>query len=127
MSKKVYVLDGSRFATLTEAAAEFKRVLGLAAPWNGNLDAFNDFLHGGFGTPEEGFVLTWRHSELSRQRLGYVETLKWLEDRVQHCHPSNVASFRERIASARRGEGETLFDMLVEIIRDHEDIELRLE
>jgi hypothetical protein len=126
-TKKVYALDGTRFSTLAECAAEFTRVLGLTTPWSGHLDAFNDFLNGGFGTPDEGFILFWQHSDISRQRLGYGETLRWLEDRVQHCHPSNVASFQERIVSARRGEGETLFDTLVEIIRDHDDIELRLE
>ena len=126
-TKKVYVVDGSQFTTLAEAAAEFTRVLGITPPWNGNLDAFNDFLRGGFGTPAEGFILTWQHSEISRQRLGYNETLNWLEERVQVCHPSNVAHFHERIAAARRQEGETLFDTLVAIVRDHEDIELKLE
>ena len=87
-TKKVYTVDGSRFSTLAECAAEFTRVLGLTMPWNGNLDAFNDFLRGGFGTPDDGFILTWRHSEISRERLGYGETLLWLEERVHHCHPS---------------------------------------
>jgi hypothetical protein len=126
-TKKVYTVDGSRFSTLAECAAEFTRVLGLTVPWNGNLDAFNDFLRGGFGTPDEGFVLIWRLSDLSKQRLGYGETLRWLEARVHHCHPSNVAHFQERIAVARRQEGETLFDTLVAIVCDHKDIELRLE
>jgi hypothetical protein len=126
-TKKVYTVDGSRFSTLTECAAEFTRVLGLTMPWNGNLDGFNDFLCGGFGTPDEGFILAWQHSNISRQRLGYGETLHWLEEGVRHCHPSNVAHFQERIAAARRQEGETLFDTLLAIVRDHEDIELRLE
>jgi hypothetical protein len=126
-TKKVYVVDGSRFSTLGECAAEFTRVLGLTMPWDGNLDAFNDFLRGGFGTPDEGFILTWRRSDISRQRLGYGETLHWLEERVHHCHPSNVAHFQEQITIARRQDGETLFDTLVATVRDHEDIELRLE
>ncbi len=126
-TKTVYVLDGNRFSTLAECALEFTRVLGLTIPWNGNLDAFNDFLHGGFGTPDEGFILIWQHSDISRQRLGYVETLHWLEERVHHCHPSNVTHFQEWIAAARRQEGETLFDTLVAIIRTHEDVELGLE
>lgn len=126
-TKKIYVVDGNRCSTLAETATEFTSVLGLTMPWTGNLDAFNDFLNGGFGTPDEGFVLVWQKSDISRLRLGYGETLRWLEDRVQHCHPSNVASFRDRIESARFGKGVTLFDTLVEIIRDHDDIELRLE
>src|SRR3954465_11766726 len=108
-SREVYIVEGSRFSPLAECAAEFTRVLGLTLPWNGNLDAFNDFLRGGFGTPDEGFVLRWQHSDISRQQLGYGETLHWLEERVHNCHPSNVAHLQERIAAARRQEGETLF------------------
>jgi hypothetical protein len=125
--RKTFVIDGIRFATLAEGAAEFTRALELTMPWNGNLDAFNDFLNGGFGTPDDGFVLIWRNSEISRERLRYAETLRWLEERVHNCHPSNVAHFQDRILAAQRREGETLFDTLVAIIRDHDDIELRLE
>jgi hypothetical protein len=126
-SKREYTVDGGRFDTLGQAAEEFTRTLGWTMPWNGNLDAFNDFLREGFGTPDEGFVLIWRNSTLSRERLGYGKTIKWLEERVRNCHPTNVPAMQERLAAARRGEGQTLFDTLVEIIRDHEAVELRLE
>lgn len=124
--KKNYTVDGSRFSTLAEAAVEFTQALGLTTPWNGNLDAFNDILHGGFGTPEEGFVLTWQHANISRQKLGYAETLLWLKKCLSHCHPSNVPDIQNRILAASRQEGKTLFDILVSIIEDHKDIELRL-
>lgn len=68
-----------------------------------------------------------RQSETSRQRLGYNETLRWLENRVQHCHPSNVLEFKRRISEAQARTAKTLFDMLVEIICQHKEIELRLE
>ena len=38
--------------------------------WGRNLDAFNDILRGGFGTPEVGFTLVWRNAHTSQQRLG---------------------------------------------------------
>jgi hypothetical protein len=133
--KKEYVVDGARFDTLADAAAEFTRVLGLTMPWQGNLDAFNAFLRGGLGTPEDGFVLVWRGSAVSRERLGCGETIKWLEERAQNCHPTNVPIMKQRLAEARQGKGQTLFDMLVEIIRDHgpggeeaeDQVDLRLE
>ena len=43
ITKKIYVVDGNKFATLVEAATEFTQALGLTMPWSGNLDAFNDF------------------------------------------------------------------------------------
>jgi hypothetical protein len=125
--KKIYIVDGRKFTTLAAAATEFTRVLELTVPWNGNLDAFNDFLNGGFGTPDEGFILIWRNSDVSRQQLGHGETLRWLEGRVHKCHPSNVPRLQAQIAAAQQQAGETLFDMLVEIVRDHENIKLRLE
>jgi hypothetical protein len=35
------------------------------------------------------------------------------------CHPSNRADIEARIDSARRGEGPTLFDETIDIIRDY--------
>ncbi|MEH0825904.1 hypothetical protein [Micromonospora sp. CPCC 205714] len=35
------------------------------------------------------------------------------------CQPSHRASVEARIRNAEHGQGPTLFDMIVEIIRDH--------
>jgi hypothetical protein len=95
--------------------------------WRGNLDAFNDMLAGGFGTPDDGFILIWRNSAISKEKLGYAETVEWYEIMIQHCHPSNVKAITQRLEHARDNVGYTLFDKLVEIINDHKNIELRLE
>jgi RNAse (barnase) inhibitor barstar len=67
---KVYEIDGRDFATLEEFYDVIGRVLIPGATWGHNLDALNDILRGGFGTPDDGFVLRWVHSALSRERLG---------------------------------------------------------
>ena len=82
-------------------------------------DAFNDILRGGFGTPVNGWVLRWLHSELSRAALGYEATISRLERIVLTCHPSNRADVQARITNARQGVGPTLFDEIVDIIRHH--------
>jgi Barstar (barnase inhibitor) len=51
------------------------------AKWGHNLDAFNDILRGGFGTLEGGFILRWKNSTVSRERLGYPETVRQLDRR----------------------------------------------
>ena len=129
MERRIYEIDGANSSTLEEFADHFTRQLNLQTNWRGNLDALNDILHGGFGTPENGFVLVWKNSALSKQRLGYPETVRWLHERIPRCHPSNVNPLRQRLALADKHEGETLFDTLVKIItaEDHADIELRLE
>ena len=114
-----YVIDGSQFSTLEEFAKHFSARVLKGHEWNGNLDAFNDILRGGFGTPEEGFSIVWDNSKMSRAALGYGETVRQLERRLGTCHPANRQRVAGELNAARRGEGPTVFDWLVEIIRDH--------
>jgi hypothetical protein len=114
----VLVIDGANFSDFDGFAREFTRLL-CNYTWRGNLDAFNDLLRGGFGTPENGWVLRWLNSESSRAALGYEQTTRRLEELLLTCHPSQRATIQARISRARRGEGPTLFDEIVGIIRIH--------
>src|SRR5438034_8914852 len=100
MAKAVCEIDGRDFSTLEEFYGVVTRVLIPGAEWGHNLDAFNDILRGGFGTPEGGFVLRWKNSQLSRERLGYDETVRQLESRLSRCHPSNRTFVREDLKQA---------------------------
>ncbi|RAO45143.1 Barstar (barnase inhibitor) [Micromonospora saelicesensis] len=117
-ARPVLVIDGTSFGDFAGFVREFSRLLYPGA-WNGSLDAFNDILRGGFGTPETSWVLRWVNSGMSRETLGHDATVRWLEQILLTCHPSNRASIEVRISNAQRGRGQTLFDMIVEIIRDH--------
>ncbi|HEY1686384.1 MAG TPA: barstar family protein [Tepidisphaeraceae bacterium] len=117
--KPTYEIDGKRFSTLGGFYDEIGHVLIPEAEWGHNLHAFNDILRGGFGTPDGGFVLRWLNSTISRERLGYPETVIQLEKRLQRCHPSNRSSVASDLEQAKRGEGATVFDWLVEIINVH--------
>jgi RNAse (barnase) inhibitor barstar len=114
----VLVIDGANFSDFDGFARDFSRLL-RNYTWRGNLDAFNDLLRGEFGIPEHGWVLRWLNSESSRVALGYEETTRWLEGVLLTCHPSQRSNVQARISSARRGEGLTLFDEIVDIIRVH--------
>jgi len=116
--RPVLVIDGADFSGYDGFAREFTRLLGNYT-WRGNLDAFNDLLRGGFGTPENGWVLRWLNSESSRAALGYQETIRWLEVLLRTCHPAQRSIIQARISRARRGEGPTLFDEIIGIIRIH--------
>jgi len=65
-----YEIDGRNFSTLDGFYDEVSRVLVPGATWGRNLDAFDDVLYGGFGTPEDGFVVIWKNHDLSREALG---------------------------------------------------------
>lgn len=135
MKKVIYEIDGAEFETLEGFYEVVSRVLIPGSDWGRNLDAFNDILRGGFGTPEDGFVIKWRNSELSRERLGYQETVHQLEHRLTRCHPSNRSYVSAELEQARSGVGSTVFDWLVEIIKVHcldgeeeiDGVELQLE
>ncbi len=115
----VYEIDGANFSTLEEFYDEVSRVLIPGAVWGKNLDALNDVLHGGFGTPEDGFELRWVNHELSRERLGYPETVRQLHLKLERCHPTTRDQVRVERDRAESGVGPTVFDWLVEIIDGH--------
>lgn len=77
MAKAVYEIDGRDFTTLEEFYEVVSRVLIPSAQWGHNLDAFNDILRGGFGTPDGGFVLRWVNAAVSREQLGYPEMRRY--------------------------------------------------
>ena len=116
---ETFVIDGERFSTLEEFYEEISRVLIPDSQWGHNLDAFNDILRGGFGNPVEGFILIWENSEASKKRLGYCETVRILERRLERCHPTARSSVKTDLRNAQNKTGPTVFDWLVGIIRVH--------
>ena len=74
-----YIIEGGHVETLAGLWDELDRVMLHGIEWGHNLDAFNDVLRGGFGTPPEGFELIWRNHDLSRQKLGNEQFATVLE------------------------------------------------
>jgi RNAse (barnase) inhibitor barstar len=123
-----YVIDGQHFATLDDFYEEIGRVLIPGQQWGRNLDAFNDILSWPSLEAGEPYLLTWKNAALSKQRLGHAAMTEKLEQMLRTCHQSNVPSVTERLQAAREGKGPTLFDWLVEIIRENKEyVNLRLE
>jgi len=118
LSKRVIEIDGKNFDSLEGFYDEIDMKFALGS-WGRNLDAFNDILRGGFGTPDGGFILRWVNSELSREALGYDATVRYLEGKRTRCHPQNLPHVEAELEAARQRCGETLFDILVEIILLH--------
>lgn len=118
MTKQTITVDGECFKSLEQFFVHFQN-RALNGPWGNNLDAFNDVLRGGFGTPDEGFVILWKNHQLSKSLLGYPETSRVLRARLQTCHSSNIDSVKRDLARADANEGSTVFDWLIEIIKDH--------
>ncbi len=114
-----YVIQGTRIVSLETFFDEISCVLVPDAKWGRNLDAFNDILSGGFGTPEGGFVLRWSHAAESKIHLSYAETIRQLKVRLEKCHPESRSYIRQQLHLAETNQGPTVFDWLVEIIHAH--------
>jgi RNAse (barnase) inhibitor barstar len=113
-----FVLDGASFDDLASFFAAITRTLGITG-WGRNLDAFNDVLRGGFGTPDGGFTLRWARSDVSAQRLGWSETIRYIEKKLTTCHPANIPYVEADLQAARREEGQTLYTTIIDIIAAH--------
>jgi len=113
-----FVLDGASFDDLPGFFAAITRTRGVTG-WGRNLDAFNDILRGGFGTPDGGFILRWARSDMSAQRLGWPETIRYIEKKLTTCHPANIPHVEADLQAARREEGQTLFAIIIDIIAAH--------
>ncbi len=88
MAKEIFEIDGYDFRNLQEFYDVISRVLIPGVEWGRNLNAFNDILRGGFGTPDNGFILLWKNSSVSRQQLG-PEFGRLIEIIRDHCAGGN--------------------------------------
>ena len=114
----VLIIDGDKFDDYAGFVARFSALL-EDFEWNGTLDAFNDILRGGCGTPDGGFEFRWLNSSRSRQALGWPATIRWFEDTIARAHSSNIPRLTVELEAARRGQGTTLFEWIVEIVETH--------
>jgi len=64
-------------------------------------------------------VLRWVNSERSRHALGWEATIPWYERTLAACHPANREDCQTRLDLARRHQGMTLFDWVIDIILSH--------
>ena len=128
--KKTIVLNGSNISSLDSFYDEVENKLTKDLGWKTgrNLDAFNDVLRGGFGVYEyeESIRLIWQNSNESKEKLGWDETIKYISAKLKTCHPTNIQSVKDDLHLAQQHKGQTLFELIVDIIQTHPHIELEL-
>ncbi len=129
MNKKQFIIDGNNFDSLEAFYDEANKVLcPNFKEFGRNFDAFNDILRGGFETFEydEEIDLIWKNAIKSKENLGYAETLNLLKKQLLHCHESNQNTIKENMKNVKESKGQTIFDILIEIIKENENINLIL-
>lgn len=124
------VIHGGHFSSLDGFYEEASKVLMKDTDWKvGTLDGFDDILYGGFGVFEnkEEIEILWKESQKSRDDLGLKATQEFYENKIRQGKPFNVDSAQQKLNDLNEGKGQTLFEILVEIIGSHKNITLTLD
>lgn len=124
------VIHGGHFSSLDGFYEEISKVLMKDTDWKvGTLDGFNDILYGGFGVFEnkEEIEIIWKESQKSKEDLGLKATREFYENKIKQGKPFNIKLIQQKLNELNEGKGQTLFDILVEIIDSHKNIVLKLD
>jgi len=118
---KTAVINGSHFSDLSGFYEEVSAVLMKDDDWKvGTLDGFNDILYGVRG------VIIWKESEKSKQDLGFEVTKVFYENKIKQGKPFNIELIQQKLDELVDGNGQTLFEILIEILESHKHITLIL-
>lgn len=124
------VIHGGHFSSLRGFYEEVSTVLMKGADWKiGTLDGFDDILYGGFGVFEnkEEIEIIWKESKKSKEDLGLAATREFYENKIRQGKPFNIKLIQQKLNELEEGNGQTLFEIVVEIIESHKNITLTLE
>jgi RNAse (barnase) inhibitor barstar len=120
--QSVTVINGRHFSDLEGFYDEVSRLLMKDEDWRvGTLDGFDDILYGFQGE------ITWKDAQKSREDLGSRLTQEFYENKIRQGKPFNVEMIRQKLDELMAGKGQTLFEILVEIIQSHQKITLILD
>ncbi|WP_379964071.1 ribonuclease inhibitor [Epilithonimonas sp. UC225_85] len=119
--KKMTVINGSHFSNMEGFYEEISQLFMKDEDWKvGTMDGFDDILYG-IETD-----ITWKDSQKSKEDLGFDLTKEFYENKIQIGKPFNVKLIQQKLNELIDGNGQTLFEILIEIIESHENINLTL-
>lgn len=121
-NKKMTVINGGHFSDLESFYDEVSQLFMKDEDWKvGTLDGFDDILYGYKGE------IIWKDSEKSKKDLGFDLTKEFYENKIRIGKPFNVDLIQQKLGDLMDGKGQTLFEILIEIIESHQNIKLILD
>ncbi|CAD7812398.1 hypothetical protein CHRY9390_02507 [Chryseobacterium aquaeductus] len=121
-NKKMAVINGGHFFDLSGFYEEVSQILMKDEDWKiVTLDGFDDILYGFVGE------ILWKDSQKSKENLGFESTKEFYENKIRQRKPFNIELIEQKLDHLISGNGQTLFEILVEIIKSHKNISLVLE
>ena len=125
---KIIEINGANINDISSFYDEINRVFMQNENWQlgESLDAFNDLLYGGFGELKgfEKVRLIWKDFEKNRKDLGFDETKKYYQKKLEQPEIFNSVYVQKKLSELDNDYGPTYFDILIEIIQSHSQIEL---
>ncbi len=126
---KTFTLDGNNINDIASFYEEVNRVFMSDEEWSigQSLDALNDLFYGGFGAIKghTKIRLIWTNVKQSKQRLGVETTRNLYQEKLKHPELYNIALIKQNLAALEAQEGgATYFEIVLEIIANHTNIEL---
>lgn len=121
-------IEGAAIGDIPSLYAEINRVFMTGEDWQlgPSLDALDDLLYGGYGALAGHATATvvWRDIEHSRASLGVDATLAWLDAKLEQPGTFNADAISRQRAALARGNGQTYFEIVMEIFAVHPRIRL---
>ncbi|OJX29823.1 MAG: ribonuclease inhibitor [Chryseobacterium sp. 36-9] len=120
--KKMTVINGSHFSNMEDFYEEVSQLFMKDENWKvGTLDGFDDILYG------VDTDIIWKNSQKSREDLGFDSTKEFYQNKIRIGKPFNVKLIQQKLDELIDGNGQTLFEILIEIIESHKNITLILD
>ncbi|WP_312418515.1 ribonuclease inhibitor [Epilithonimonas sp.] len=116
------VINGGHFSDLEGFYEEVSELFMKDEDWKvGTLDGFDDILYG------VDSDITWKDSQKSKEDLGFDLTKEFYENKIRIGKPFNMEFIQNKLNDLVAGNGQTLFEILVEILKSHQNINLILD
>lgn len=129
MTPKTLIIDGSRVHDIPSFYDEINRVFmaGEDRKLGPSLDALDDLLYGGFGAlhGEPTITLVWNAFETCRGAMGRDTTRAYYLKKLEEPSRYDVERIRSDLAALEAGTGPTYFEIVLQIIAEHPNIDLQ--
>ena len=125
---KKIIIEGKNINNIETFYEEVNRVFMLHENWKiaQSLDAFNDMLYGSFGEikGKEKIQLIWKDIEQNQKSLGFQTTLEFYQNKLKSPEIFNRKFVLSKINELHNDVGFTFFEIVLEIIANHDNIML---
>ncbi|EGC36097.1 hypothetical protein DICPUDRAFT_78213 [Dictyostelium purpureum] len=124
--KNSYLINGSNINNIDSFYKEINRLfMGNEDFQISNLDGLEDLFSGGVGDIDidQPIQIVWKDFEKNRIDLGKEVTIEWYEDSLK-TKEFNHDYFKQKIKDLQQDQGQTYFDIILEIMEENENIKL---